>query len=314
LALTEGFVEEDGGSGGRVEAFDAGSHGNVDACVSGVDDLFREAGAFVANQESNGLAPIHLPGGEGGGGFLVNAGGKRADAVEFELREKNGERHSGDDGEMQRGASGGAEGFGRVRTGGTALSGSGSDGSGSTEGSGGAEDGADVAGILYAGENDEERSAGAGWSGEEIVEREFARLDESGDALGMFSVGDAFEEAIGGAEYGEADVRTADERGEAFAVAFAGFTEENSFDAAGGAEGFFDEAGAFNADGTVFGGKAAAQGDAELLEPAVFAAGEEVGGDGWFGRRGHWRKVSKFAGGKRRVVSFQGSGRKEERS
>jgi hypothetical protein len=36
-----------------------------------------------------------------------------------------------------------------------------------------------------------------------------------------------------------------------------------------------------------------------LLEPAVVAAGEEVGGDGGgFGSRGHCRKVSKSAGGK----------------
>jgi hypothetical protein len=34
----------------------------------------------------------------------VNAGGEGVDAVEFELRQKNGERHSGDDGEMQGGA------------------------------------------------------------------------------------------------------------------------------------------------------------------------------------------------------------------
>ena len=39
------------------------------------------------------------------GGFFVDAGGEGVDGVEFELREKNRERHSGDDGEMQCGAS-----------------------------------------------------------------------------------------------------------------------------------------------------------------------------------------------------------------
>jgi len=69
-------------------------------------------------------------------------------------------------------------------------------------------------------------------------------------------------------------------------MAFAGFAEEDGLDAAGGPESF-STAGAFDADGTVFGGKAAAEGHAELLEPAVFAAGEEVGGDGGgFGSRG----------------------------
>ncbi len=113
----------------------------------------------------------------------------------------------------------------------------------------------------------------------------------------MLGVGDAFEETIGGAEDGEADVGAADERGETFAMAFAGFAEKDGFDAAGGAESFFDEAGAFDADGTVFGGKTAAESDAELFEPAVVAAGEEIGGGGGFGRGGHWRKVSKFFGG-----------------
>jgi len=178
------------------------------------------------------------------------------------------------------------------------LTGGGSDGGGGAKGGGSAQDGADVAWILNAGENDEERSAGAGGSSEEFVEREFAGLDQSGDALGMFGVGDAFKESIGGAEDGEAGIGATDEWGETLAVAFAGFAEENGFDAAGGAEGLFDEAGAFDADGAVFRGKAAAEGDAKLLEPAVFAAGEEVGGIGGFGRRGHWRKVSKFAGGK----------------
>jgi len=206
---------------------------------------------------------------------------------------------------MERGASGGAQGFGRVGAGSAALTGGGSDGGGGTEGGGGAEDGADVAGILDAGENDEERSASTGGGGEEFIERECAGLDEGGDALGMFGVGDALEEAIGGAENGEADVWTADERGETLAVALAGFAEEDGGDAAGGAKSFFDEARAFDADGTVLCGQAAAESDAELLQPTVVAAGEKVGGAGGFGRRGHWRKVSKFAGWRRRVVSGQ---------
>jgi len=298
LALAESFVEENGGSGGGVEAFHVGGHGNVDAGVGGADDVFGEAGAFVANEESDGLAPVHLPGGERASGFFVNAGGERVDAVEFELREKNGERHSGDDGEMKRGARGGAEGFGRVGAGRAALTSGGSDGGGGAKCGGGAEDGADIAGILNAGEDDDEWSRRAGGSGEELVEREFAGLDERGDALGMFGIGDALEEAVGGAENGEAGVWAADERCETFAVAFAGFAEEDTLDAAGGAESFFHEARAFDAHGAVFGGKAAAESDAKLLEPAVFAAGEQIGGIGGVGRRGHGRKVSKSGGGK----------------
>ena len=47
--MAEGFVEEDGGSDGGVEAFDVGGHGDVDAGVGGADDVFGEASAFVAD-------------------------------------------------------------------------------------------------------------------------------------------------------------------------------------------------------------------------------------------------------------------------
>jgi len=170
LPLAEGLVEEDGGSSGGVEAFNVGGHGDVDAGVGGMNDVFREAGAFIADEERDGLAPIHLPGRERAGGFTVNAGGEGVDAVELELRQKNGEGHSGDDGEMQGGARGGAERLGRVGAGGATLTGGGSDGGGGAKGGGSAQDGANVARILHAGENDEERSAGAGGSGEEFFE------------------------------------------------------------------------------------------------------------------------------------------------
>ena len=58
LALAEGFVEEDGGCGGGVEGFDVALHGDLDAGVGGVDDFFGEAGAFVADEEGDGLAPV----------------------------------------------------------------------------------------------------------------------------------------------------------------------------------------------------------------------------------------------------------------
>jgi hypothetical protein len=293
LALAEGFVEEDGGSGGGVEAFDVRGHGDVDACVGGMDDVFGEACAFVADQESDGLAPIYLPGREGDVGIFVDARGERVDAVEFELREEDGERHSGNDGEMKGGSGRGAKRFWREGAGGAALAGGRSDGGSGSESGGGTEDGADVAGILDAGEDDEQRGGGAGWSGEEVVEFKFAGLGEGGYALGMLGVGDAFKEAIGGAKDWEADVGAADEWGETFTMAFTGFAEKDGFNAASGTESFFDEAGAFDADGTVFGGEASTESDAELLEPAIVAAGEEIGGGGGFGGGGHGRKGSK---------------------
>ena len=65
LALAEGFVEEDGGGRGGVEGFDVALHGDLDAGVGGVDDVFGEAGAFVADEEGDGLAPVEFPGGGG---------------------------------------------------------------------------------------------------------------------------------------------------------------------------------------------------------------------------------------------------------
>ena len=63
MALAEGFVEEDGGGGGGVEGFDVALHGDLDAGVGGVDDVLGEAGAFVADEEGDGLAPVEFPGG-----------------------------------------------------------------------------------------------------------------------------------------------------------------------------------------------------------------------------------------------------------
>ena len=73
----------------------------------------------------------------------------------------------------------------------------------------------------------------------------------------MLGVGEAFEEAVGGAQFGKSHFGPVDKRGEAFVMAFAGFAEEDGFDAAAGAKGFFDEADAFYADEAGFGGQAA---------------------------------------------------------
>ncbi len=158
LALAGGFVEEDGGRGGGVEGFDLALHGDLDAGVGGVDDVFREAGAFVADEKGDGLAPIDFPGGGWSvhaGGF-VGAGGDGGDGVEFELCEEDAEGGSGDDWKMEGCSRGSAKGFGREGAGGAALAGGGGDGSGGAEGRGGAENGADVAGILDSREEDDE--------------------------------------------------------------------------------------------------------------------------------------------------------------
>ena len=72
-------------------------------------------------------------------------------------------------------------------------------------------DRADITWVLHTRENYEQRGAGRHGSAEQIVERGGARLDQSSDALRMLGVGEAFEEAIGGAQGGEGDFRSADE-------------------------------------------------------------------------------------------------------
>ena len=157
LALAEGFVEEDGGCGCGVERFDVALHGDLDAGVGGVDHVFGEAGAFVADEEGDGLAPVEFPGGGGGvtGSVFVDAGGDGGDAVEFELGEQDSEGGTGDERKMKSGACGGAEGFGRKGAGGAALASGGGYGARGAECAGGAEDGADVARILNAREDDD---------------------------------------------------------------------------------------------------------------------------------------------------------------
>ena len=92
-----------------------------------------------------------------------------------------------------------------------------------------------------------------------------ARDDESGYALGVFGVGDAFEEAVGGFKDGEGHFGAGDQVRKFILVACAGFAEEDGFDLAAGFEGFLDETEAFDADAAGVCLEAAAEGDAELF-------------------------------------------------
>src|SRR6266851_6992875 len=102
-------------------------------------------------------------------------------------------------------------------------------------------------------------------------------MDQCRDALRMFRVGEAFKEAVGRAEHGKSHFGPVDEGRETLVMTFAGFAEEHGLNAATGAQRFFDEPDALNADETVFRRQAPAQSHAELLEPAIVAAGEERG-------------------------------------
>jgi len=60
-------------------------------------------------------------------------------------------------------------------------------------------------------------------------------------------------------------------------MAFARFAEEHGLDPAAGSQCFFNKSRAFNANESVFRRKPAAKSHAELLEPAIVAAGEQRG-------------------------------------
>jgi len=80
-------------------------------------------------------------------------------------------------------------------------------------------------------------------------------------------------------------------------VAFAGFAEEHGLHAAAGTERFLDEPHPFDADEAALSGQATAQGDAELLEPAIVAAGQKrsldscASGTSGFACRCHHRRA-----------------------
>jgi len=103
------------------------------------------------------------------------------------------------------------------------LSGGGGDGPSGAECGRGAENRADVTGVLDSGENDDERRTCAAGSGKQIFDLCLTGNHKRGDALRMLGVGNAFEQAISGLENGEGHFRACNERREFFAMAFAGF-------------------------------------------------------------------------------------------
>ena len=109
----------------------------------------------------------------------------------------------------------------------------------------------------------------------------------------MLGIGETLEETVRGVERRKGHLRPVNDGRETLMMAFAGFAEEHGLDAAARTQRFFDESGTFDADESIFRGEAAAESHAELLEPAIVAAGEERGltdGSGaasGFSGRGH---------------------------
>src|SRR5713226_7293859 len=203
VSLTGGFIKNDRGRGGGVQRFDAAGHGNADARIGAALDFFGKPGALVADEEGHRLAPIDFPRSEQRlfpMKWFVDARSKRSDASDLELRKKNRKRHASENRKMQGSASGGAQSFRRERICGAADAGSGGGGPGRAEGGSGAQDRPHVAGILHTGQYDEQGSAGRSRSAHEIIEGGLPWMNQRGHSLWVFGVGEAFEEAVGGAE------------------------------------------------------------------------------------------------------------------
>src|SRR5690348_4567743 len=116
----------------------------------------------------------------------------------------------------------------------------------------------------------------------------------------MFGIGETFKEAVGSPKRGERHFRAIDQRREALMVPLSGFAEEHGLNGAAGAQSFFDKARPLHSHEAGFRRQSAAKRHAELLEPAIVAAGEErrfarrTSVARGFTRRGHSLEVSKF--------------------
>src|SRR6266852_6977622 len=117
-----GLVKENGCRGRGVERFDAAGHGNANASVSAALHFFRQASAFVADEQRDWFAPINFPGREsrsdlaklgrsvrrpygGSERLFVRAGCNGTHIRDAQLRQQNRQRHPGENRKMQRGSS-----------------------------------------------------------------------------------------------------------------------------------------------------------------------------------------------------------------
>src|SRR5712692_6354765 len=153
---------------------------------------------------------------------------------------------------MQGSASGGAQSFRRERICGAADAGSGGGGPGRAEGGSGAQDRPHVAGILHTGQYDEQGSAGRSRSAHEIIEGGLPWMNQRGHSLWVFGVGEAFEEAVGGAEDRKCHFGPVDQWRQTLMMAFTRLAEENGPDCTAGTKRLFNQARSFDADEAIF--------------------------------------------------------------
>src|SRR5262249_32315609 len=144
-------------------------------------DFLGESLTFVADENCDRAAPVDLPWSEqrlGVRGGFAGGGGHDKDSGSAKLFDNGCGDLTGQDGQMERGCGGGAQGFGSERAGRAALPGSGGDGGRCAERGSGAEDGADVARVLDADQDQDERGRAALSGTDDLFKREGTRSDE----------------------------------------------------------------------------------------------------------------------------------------
>lgn len=257
------FVEEHAGGDGGVEAFDGAGRGDGDAGLSVVEELRRETGSFVADQQGAGAGEA---GAGAGYGVRVGRGWNRGKDGNFALgqRGKSERRFLVNHRQAKGGASGGAEGLRVPEADGAGES----EDTGCAESFGGTNDCAQVPGILECGGDDDQRSG----AGKGFDEREAGRLDEGGETLGGFGIDRAVEDGGGELDDGDGGGQAqAAEEAEAGVGAVGIAADEDTAQADAAAQGFGEEVLALDADG--FGGVAAgaSEGGAQLADAGVLA-------------------------------------------
>ena len=170
MTLASGLIEQDTAGDGGVQRFDGARHGNGDEGVGAAKDGRRNSAALVAEDQRARLCES-VPGGR------LAAGGHRGECTDAALGQLVEQMvlTGNDTGQAEDGARRRAQGLLIIRADGAREN----DIAGRAEGFRGANQGAEVAGVLQSGGDEEQRLGRA----QDLLQSERRRLDEGGDSL-----------------------------------------------------------------------------------------------------------------------------------
>ena len=254
LSLAGGLVEQDGCGDGGVEAFDWTGAGDGDGSACQRGQIIGYTVALIADEERDRPGEIDLVGGH----CAADRGGADFDAGLMQF-EKTFGFSDVDKRQAEDTAGGSADGFGVP----------GADGAGETEdaicaeGLGGAEDAAEVAGVLESCEDEDERG-GVVLGAEQMGPAPIRRLDERGDGLWSFSGEGGGENLPGHQEYVRFRRQT-----EVVEQVLRTLRGKHAIDAQTCAQGFMEQVGPFDAGQRVRVSSGLREGSAQLLDAFI---------------------------------------------